>query len=116
MEFQGVLDTFLPYLRVFLVGLRCYSVIMGGFHPGDSGVMRYRGQPAFKPGTKVTLDVDSADAMGEASAARQMRVVSVRRGERVTLVLRGAQHAGRPIHITASTRRMYLGPLAVRCP
>ena len=35
MEFQGVL----PYLRVFLVRSRSYSVIMGGSHPGDSEIM-----------------------------------------------------------------------------
>lgn len=28
----------------------------------------YRGQPAFKPGEKVTLDVDSDAAMGEVMA------------------------------------------------
>ena len=31
---------FLPYSTVFLEGVRSYSVIMGGSHPGDSGVMK----------------------------------------------------------------------------
>ena len=35
MRFRYVL----PYLRVFLEGSRSYNVIMGGFHPGASGVM-----------------------------------------------------------------------------